>query len=234
MWHDAAVKFGYSMRCWVWMLGLWLVGSGCMAQTASAPADFEWRPLLGGGDDLSGWRVVSFGGEGPVRMEEGVLTLGMGEPMTAVVYTNPVPRTHYEIELETRRVLGNDFPCGLTFPVGDDHMTFVFGGWGGGVIGLSSIGGLDASENETGQYRRLEQNRWYSVRLSVTPEHIRVYLDGDRIINFDLRDREVGLRSGSIQLCVPLGIASYTTEGQVRNVRLRQPVGDPPPATAGP
>ena len=50
---------------------------------------------------------------------------------------------------ETHGMQGGDFFCGLTFPYGDASCTFVVGGWGGGLVGLSSINGDDASENET-------------------------------------------------------------------------------------
>ena len=55
----------------------------------------------------------------------------------------------YEVTLEAMRVDGNDFFCGMTFPAGKDPCTLIVGGWGGTVVGLSSINGMDASENET-------------------------------------------------------------------------------------
>ena len=44
---------------------------------------------------------------------------------------------------------GGDFFATLTFPVDDSFCTFVTGGWGGDIVGLSSIDGWDASDNET-------------------------------------------------------------------------------------
>lgn len=197
----------------------WLAGSG-WAQDPAGPAPGAWKPLLAK-DTLDGWKVVSFGGEGPVTIEDGVLTLGMGEPMTAVAFTNDMPRLNYEIALETRRVQGTDFPCGLTFPVGDTHVSLILGGWGGGVVGISCINGLDASENETGGYYEFKRDQWYAVTVAVTGKTIRVTLDGKKIIDLEYEGRKLGLRIGSIEECVPLGIASYVTEGQIRNVRIR-------------
>jgi hypothetical protein len=48
---------------------------------------------------------------------------------------------NYEIKLEAKKVTGNDFFCGMTFPVGDSFCSFIVGGWGGPVVGLSSIDG---------------------------------------------------------------------------------------------
>ena len=58
--------------------------------------------------------------------------------MTGITWTNEVPTNNYEISLEAMRVEGSDFFCALTFPVGNDPCSFIVGGWGGGVVGLSS------------------------------------------------------------------------------------------------
>ena len=39
---------------------------------------------------------------------------------------------------EAQRVQGNDFFATTTFRVGKDPLTFVVGGWGGTVVGLSN------------------------------------------------------------------------------------------------
>lgn len=60
-----------------------------------------------------------------------------------------MPVMNYELSLEAMRVDGSDFFCGLTFPVGSNFCSFIVGGWGGGVVGLSSLNSEDASQNET-------------------------------------------------------------------------------------
>ena len=47
--------------------------------------------------------------------------------MTGITYTNPLPRTDYEVTLEAMRVEGSDFFCGLTFPVGSNSCSLVVG-----------------------------------------------------------------------------------------------------------
>ena len=72
--------------------------------------------------------------------------LGLGAPFTGVVWTRDFPKDNYEIRWEARRVQGGDFFASLTFPVGNSFCTFVNGGWGGDIVGLSSIDGWDASD----------------------------------------------------------------------------------------
>ncbi len=179
--------------------------------------------LLFDGRTLSGWRAVDFSGHGQVRIKAGgILELGTGASMTGVVYTNPAPRMNYELTLEARRTQGSDFFCGLTFPVLTNSVTLILGGWGGGVTGLSSIDYQDASGNETSTLREYEQNRWYAVRVRVTPGRIEAWLDGKSIVDVNTAGHRLGMRMGEIELCVPLGLATWETTGALRNIRLRK------------
>src|SRR5687768_9229555 len=109
-----------------------------------------WKRMFDG-KTLTGWKVTDFAGHGDVKAVDGKLVLEQGY-MTGVTYTNSVPRVNYEVSLEAMRVEGNDFFCGLTFAAGKDPCSLIVGGWGGGVVGLSSLDGEDASSNETTQY----------------------------------------------------------------------------------
>ena len=75
------------------------------------------------------------------------------------MYQNEFPKMNYVVILEAKRIKGSDFFCGLTFPFNDEFATLIVGGWGGTVVGLSSIGGLDASENETARMKKFEKER---------------------------------------------------------------------------
>src|SRR5918999_5730658 len=136
-------------------LGAWLVVLGVLtaadgAQTGRA-ADPAWEPLFDG-KTLTNWQSTKFIGEGPVKVENGQIILESGNDLTGITWTGPkLPTTNYEIALEAMRVEGSDFFAGVTFPVADSFCSLILGGWGGQVIGLSSIGGMDASENETSQ-----------------------------------------------------------------------------------
>ena len=88
--------------------------------------------------------------------------------VSGVTWTKPFPKSNYEFRLEAMRVQGSDFFAGITFPVGGAHCSWINGGWGGMVVGLSSLDDMDASENDTGVSRIFESGRWYRLRLRVT------------------------------------------------------------------
>ena len=180
----------------------------------------EWTSLFDG-RTLNGWKVTQFGGEGTVEAKNGELVLGVGSNLTGVTIDRPIPQTNYEVTLDAQRVNGSDFFCGLTFPVKKDPCSLILGGWGGGVCGLSSIDGNDASENETTKYRKFENGRWYSVRLRVTDKKIEAWLDKDQIVNQDLADHNLSIRI-EVEASRPFGIACYETKAALRNVRMRR------------
>lgn len=192
------------------------------SQAAKPKAAQQAERLLFDGKTLEGWKVTEFAGHGEVKVENGELILGFGEVLTGVTWKGEaVPRENYEVQLQAKRVDGTDFFCGLTFPVGDDPCSFILGGWGGGLIGLSSLNGADASENETTQYQELKNNRWYDVRVRVTTKQIQVWLDKEQIIDVDRTKQEISIRT-EVELSKPLGIASYQTTAALRNITLRQ------------
>ena len=119
------------------------------------------------------------------------------------------------------RVEGRDFFAGVTFPVADSFCSLILGGWGGMVVGLSSINGMDASENETSQSIEFESGRWYSVRIRVTPAKIEAWLDDRQIINQDLKGNKIDTRF-EVELSQPLGVASWQTKAALRDLRLRR------------
>lgn len=132
-----------------------------------------------------------------------------------------IPKSNYEIALEFMKVDGNDFACGLTFPVGDSFASLILGGWGGRVVGISSIDGQDASENQTTQGMDFEKNRWYKVRMRVTPEKLEAWVDEKQLIDQEIKGRKISLRHGEISMSKPLGIATYRTTAAFREIRIR-------------
>ena len=61
------------------------------ATTTVLAQDREWQPLFDG-KSLGGWRETPFSGKGPARIENGVLVLGPGAPLTGVTWTTPSPK----------------------------------------------------------------------------------------------------------------------------------------------
>ncbi|MBI4658634.1 MAG: DUF1080 domain-containing protein [Verrucomicrobia bacterium] len=189
-----------------------------VAATPEKPA--ELKPLFDG-KSMAGWTVTDFAGTGKVEVQNGQLMLNSGLVLTGVNYTNPVPKTNYEVSLEAMKVDGSDFFCALTFPVGDSHCSFVVGGWGGGVVGISSIDGMDASENETTKFMNFDKERWYRIRVRVTPRRITTWIDDEQMADVELEGRRITMRPGEIELNVPFGLATYQTSAAIRNIRLR-------------
>lgn len=191
------------------------------AQTKKEADDpHAWKDLFDG-KTLKGWKAPQFGGEGKVEVKDGQIILHAGETMTGVVYEGKVPTTNYELELEAKRVNGSDFFATTTFPVGDSHVSFVTGGWGGTVIGISCVDWRDASDNPTSAFREFKNNQWYKFRIRVTDSSIQVWIDGDPVVDLPRKGYKFSVRA-ECDPCRPLGIASWCTTGAVRNIRIRQ------------
>src|SRR5579872_6089545 len=192
-------------------------------QNGSSPIEWstEWVPLFDGAT-LTNWAISDFAGHGAVGVQDHQIRIAMGEVMTGINWTNgPLPTNNYEVSLDAMKLDGSDFFCGLTFPVGTNWCSLIVGGWGGGVVGLSSLDGADASENETTKSLFFDLNRWYHIRLQVGKDRIRAWLDNDKVIDVSIVDKEVSLRPGPIYISKPLGVAAYETAAALRDFKLR-------------
>jgi hypothetical protein len=183
----------------------------------------NWVSMFNG-HDLTGWKRTDFGGGSEPAVENGRILIPMSASLGGVNWTNLAgfPTTNYEMEFDAMKIDGSDFFCGLTFPVGDTHCSFILGGWGGGVVGISSIDGQDASSNETTTSLYLERNRWFPIRLRVTTDKIMVWVDGKPVVDLETADKKITMRYGEIEMSKPLGIATYQTTAAFRNLRFRR------------
>ncbi|MDR3109307.1 MAG: DUF1080 domain-containing protein [Planctomycetaceae bacterium] len=192
--------------------------------------EYIWQPLFDG-KTLEGWTRPEYGGDGDVTVKDGVIKIEAGASMTGIKYEKLVPTTDYEIRYQARRTMGGDFFAALTFPVGESFCTFINGGWGGSAIGLSSIDGLDASENETNDYKSFKDKTWYEFRVRVTGKWITCYQreqdkEGgwqkeERIINVNITDKKIGLRMET-DLYKPLAICTWVTASELKNIEMRK------------
>jgi hypothetical protein len=175
------------------------------------------------GKTLGHWKITDFGGQGKVYVKDESLILEVGNDMTGVTWDGPLVRMNYEITLEAMRVSGSDFFCGLTFPVDANHCSLVLGGWGGTLCGLSNIDYYDAANNETTQFVSFENGKWYHVRLRVTPGRIQAWLNKEEeaLVDMDITGRKIDTRI-EMDLCQPMGIATWQTSGAIRNIKLRR------------
>jgi len=171
------------------------------------------------GKFLTGWEVTNFGPQGPVNISGGEVILGMGEGCTGITWKGNFPSLNYEVSLDAKRVEGNDFFCGLTFPVGKDPCSLIVGGWGGTTVGLSSIDGLDAYDNSTRTLMKFDKNRWYHIRLTVTGTDIKAWIDSLKVVDFTIVNRKLSIRP-EVELSKPFGIASWNTTAAIRNIRV--------------
>lgn len=188
---------------------------------AAAHAQNEWQSLFDG-KTLKGWSVIdAFRNHGAVKVEDGGIVMSNGQPFTGVRYAEKFPNNNYEIRFDAKKGRGGDFFASLTFPFSESWATLVIGGWGGDIVGISSIDGWDASENETRSYFTFEEDKWYSIRLRVTPERIQAWIDNELQVNVSVNERLVELRPGATELTKPLGFFSYNTTGTVRKIEFR-------------
>jgi hypothetical protein len=104
--------------------------------------------------------------------------------------------------------------------VGDAHCSLVMGGWGGTVVGLSSIDDKDASQNQTGSFETFAKNQWYKVKIRVTKKNIGAWIDDKQVVDLDTKDKKISIRP-ECDLCKPFGIATWRTTGAVRAIRVR-------------
>jgi hypothetical protein len=195
-----------------------LLVSVIAAAHAQPPAG--WQRLFDG-EALGQWKTTPFPRTPQVRVENGAIILPAGRPLTGVTWLGSFPSSDYELRFEAARLVGGDFFASVTLPAGGNFATWVLGGWGGDIVGISSIDGWDASDNETRTYFNFETGRWYRFRIVVTGERIQAWIDDERVVNVPIGGRTISLRPGDIKLSTPLGFASYNTAGGIRRMEYR-------------
>ena len=171
------------------------------------------------GTFLTGWEVTNFGPQGPVSVSGDQIILGMGDGCTGITWKWDFPKVDYEVSLDAKRVEGNDFFCGMTFPAGKDPCTLIIGGWGGTTVGLSSINGHDASDNSTRTLMKFEKNRWYHIRLAVTGNEIQAWINSLMVVDFKIGSNKLSIRP-EVELSKPFGITSWNTTAALRNINV--------------
>ncbi|MGD0093689.1 MAG: DUF1080 domain-containing protein [Planctomycetota bacterium] len=191
------------------------------AASAGKAGGPEWKSLFDG-KTFANWKETDFGGKAKPRIENGTIILPAGNMMTGITYTgSDYLKMNYEIELEAQRVEGGDFFCGLTFPVGDSAASLILGGWGGTLCGISCLDGGDAANNETTKMITFEDKRWYKVQLRVEESRIAAWLDDEKLVDAKTKGRKIDVRI-EMESSKPLGIATYSTTGAIRNLRMRK------------
>lgn len=205
----------------------WLTKINGASAKKFAEKEDEWQPLFDG-KTLDGWEKPEVGGEGDVKIENGVVVIEAGASLSGIrrtklfpkIFPKIFPKLDYEIEYEARKMLGGDFFAACTFPVGRSHLTFINGGWGGGVVGLSNIDGRSADDNETASYNNFADKNWYRFRIRVTSGKILCWIDNEPVVDIVIMRRKVALRFGA-DMFKPFGFTTWITTGEIRNAQYR-------------
>ena len=215
---------------------------GQTKETTKPAAKQQWIDLK------DHWKQCEFGGDGEVKIKDGVAKLDFGQPITGVRWLGSfegdkavgsdsndpklrdaikaakkapkLARDHYEIRWECRRNGGDDFLCAVTMPIGKNYISLVMGGWGGGITGISSIDGYDASDNETTTYKAYDNGTWYKARVRVDAEKITVWIDDVEMFDVPREGHTFDIRF-EMEPCTPLGIANFECDSSIRKIQWR-------------
>lgn len=218
-------KFYSLSRLWLLLLAccwhLALQNSLVAQEEDKKGAEVGWVKLLPD-TTLEGWEKTNFGGEGKIEFNEaGDLVLGFGEPLTGIHSKQPFPKSNYEVRWQANRLDGSDFLACLTAPIGDSHFSFICGGWGGGLIGISSIDGNDASENQTSKFRDIKNEHWYAFRLRVDATHLKVWMDDEELVSVERKNKRFSIRA-EVGPSRPFGYCVFKSKVALRHWEFRQ------------
>ena len=109
-----------------------------VAQTQKGSEKTAAIRKLFNGKDLTGWAKITesyFEESGDIKIVDGEIELGKGSGGTGIIVDGDnkkkLLKMNYQIELDAKRVEGGDFFCGMTFPIKDQYLSLIIGGWGG-------------------------------------------------------------------------------------------------------
>jgi hypothetical protein len=191
-----------------------------IADEKPAAKEPVWKSLFDG-KTLKNWKSSQFGGEGKVAVEEDMIVMNQGSDMTGITWTgDALPKMNYEVSIMAQRIEGNDFFCGLTFEINEDPCSLIIGGWGGGVVGISSLDGLDAANNETACYESFDQGKWYKIRLRVTELGLMAWIGDKQVVSVATKGKKISIR-GEVDSSRPFGISCYATTAGLKEIKIR-------------
>ena len=190
------------------------------AEEKPAAKEPAWKSLFDG-KSLKNWKSSQFGGEGKVAVEDGIIVMNQGSDMTGITWTgDPLPKMNYEVSIMAQRIEGHDFFCGLTFEVNEDPCSLIIGGWGGGVVGISSLDGLDAANNETACYESFDEGKWYKIRLRVSEQGLMAWIGEKQVVSVATKGKKISIR-GEVEPSRPFGVSCYATTAGLKEIKIR-------------
>ena len=226
----------FLVRSWCFREGVipflvvWVLGAGFANAedkgVAGPPTKKPERRVrqLFDGKTLGKWEILKkadFEDHGRIFVKDGAIHLEEGSPASGIRWTGDLPRMNYELSFDAMRVEGGDFFVGLTFPVGKSNCSWIVGGWGGAIVGLSNINDQAAAENETSQYLRFKNKKWYHFRLKVMSDVIECWIDGKEIINLKTENKKLSIWWEQ-EPALPLGFTTWITSAAYKNIQLEK------------
>ena len=104
------------------------------------------------GSSLSNWKATDFAGKETFQLmkTEACFLKWVRSCPVSIGRVILCPSKITKFHCRQNELWGSDFFAVLLFLTSESHATLILGGWGGSLIGISSIDDFDASENETG------------------------------------------------------------------------------------
>ena len=69
--------------------------------------------------------------------------------------------------------------------------------------------------------RDFDQGKWYKLRLLVSENRFQGFVGEKQIVNVGIKDRKIGMRFGEIEESVPLGLSTFRTPAEYKNITIR-------------
>ncbi len=91
---------------------------------------------------------------------------------------------------------------------------------GGGLVGISSIDGYDASENETSKYEEFKNGQWYKFRVKVDDKTLQVWINDKEMVSVPRENNRFSTRI-EVRASIPLGYCVFQCNTLVRNWKYR-------------
>ena len=170
-------------------------------------------------DNSKNWQGSNYGVQHPIEIDKQILNIPIGDPINGVHWIgDDLRKSNYSLEFDARRTQGNDFFVGLTFPIKNEYCSLILGGWANYVSGLSSINGLDASENESTSHDfEFKNNTWYQVELIVMDDFIQCHINQQEVFKVKTKDKTFSIRP-EVEPSKPLGFCTFYSSAEYRNI----------------
>ncbi len=169
-------------------------------------------------DHIRLWKLAYFN-TGDFAVSDSLFILKASNSLTGIVWQGEFPKINYEFTCQAMRVNGNDFFAGISFPVKNNFCTWINGGWGGTVVGLSNVDWSPASENLTTTHIEFQNNNWYALKLQVTATQITAWIDKEQVIELKYTNHSLSLHS-YMETLNTLSLASWQTTAYFKNIKL--------------